>query len=249
MVRHVLDHQRELAVFPHVHGVEIEFLAGILLAQAEGAVRIGEVDRAVALDHDVVGAAEALALVAVGQHGALAVLLDAHERAARKGGDDQPALAVERQAVRADHREFLELRIGALAAVVLDAAPAPDFRPVVADVAEIDRRLAVRRELPDHIARHVGEQEMPLPALLHPHWPFGEAEAPLTSSTLASGETSIERRIEPHDAAVGRGLSSHNALASTLTIAAFRILVICSSALFFTLLRRRASRLLSRRAP
>ena len=94
--RHVLGDQRELAVLPHVDGVEIELLAGVLVALAVRAVGVGEIDGAVALDDDVVGAAEALALVAVGEHGALAVLLDAHQRAAREGGEDQPALAIER---------------------------------------------------------------------------------------------------------------------------------------------------------
>src|SRR5205823_1305274 len=107
------------------------------------------------LYHDVVGATEALALVAVGKHGALAVRLDAHERASGKSGDDQTALAVEREAVCADHGEFLELRIVALLAVVLDAAPAPYLRSVVADVAEVDGRLAVGRNLPDDVAGDV----------------------------------------------------------------------------------------------
>ena len=190
---------------------EIELPAGILLTQAEGTERIGEVDRAVALDHDVIGAAEALPLVAVGQHGALAVLLDPHERAARKGGDDQPPLAVESQPVRADHGEFFEPGIVALAAVVLYAAPAPDLRPVVADIAEIDRRSAVRCELPDHIARDIGEQQIPFPAVLHPHRPFREAKAALDQLDLGIGrDQHIQGRIKPHDGVVFRRLSACN---------------------------------------
>src|SRR5262249_45391962 len=129
---------RELAVLPAVHRIEIKLAAGILLAQPESAVGVGEVDRAVALDHDVVGAAEALAFIAIGQHGAPAVLIDAHQRAPREGGHDQPTLTIERQAVGADHGEFLELRVVAFPAVVVDAAPAPDLWAGVAHLALID---------------------------------------------------------------------------------------------------------------
>src|SRR5262249_53100257 len=161
------------------HGVEKKLAARILLAQPEGAISVGEVDRAVALDHDVVGPAEAFALITVRQHGAPAILLDAHQRASRKSRYDQPALPIERQAVGADHGEFLELRVLRIAAVVLDAAPAPDLGTGVAHLALIDRRLAVECQLPDHIARNVGEQEIAFPALLHPHRTLGEAEAAL----------------------------------------------------------------------
>jgi hypothetical protein len=52
-----------------------------------------------------------VALVAVGEHGALAVLLDAHQRAAGEGRENEAALAIDGEAVGADHREFLEARI------------------------------------------------------------------------------------------------------------------------------------------
>src|SRR5262249_26961208 len=120
----------------HVHPGEIELFAGILLALAERAIGVGEIDGAVAFDHDVVGAAESVALVIVGEHGALAVLFDPHQRAAREGGEDQAALTVDGEAVGPDHGEFLDPRIGALEAIVLDAAPAPHLGALVAGVVE-----------------------------------------------------------------------------------------------------------------
>src|SRR6516165_3969239 len=91
---------------------------------------------------------------------ARAVLFDAHQRAPREGREDQPALAVKREAVGADHGEFLEAGIAAVEAVVLNAAPAPYLRPGVADIAGKDGGLAVRRELPHDVAGNIGEQQI-----------------------------------------------------------------------------------------
>src|SRR5262249_54989602 len=156
---HVGGHARELSIFPPVYGIEIELLARIFLAQTKRSKGVGEIDRAVALDHDVIRSAEALALVIVGEHGALAVGFDAHERAASEGCEDEAALAVEREAVGADHRELFEPWFVPVVAVILNASPAPDFRSAVANSGEIDRGAAVTRELPDHVARDIGEQE------------------------------------------------------------------------------------------
>ena len=83
-------------------------------------------------------------------------------------------------------------------AVVLEAAPAPWLRPGVADLLLIDRCLAVGGELPHHIARNVGEQQVALIALLHPHRAFREAEPALDEFHLGVGrDDRIERRIEP----------------------------------------------------
>src|SRR5690606_4710417 len=66
--------------------------------------RIGEVDAAVALDDDVVGAVELLALVVARQRRAAAVRLGARHPARGVLADDQPALAVPGEPVRLEAR-------------------------------------------------------------------------------------------------------------------------------------------------
>ena len=68
-------------------------------ARLNGIRRIGEVDGAVGLDHDVVGTVEALALEALGEDRAGAVIGDARHAAAIVLRRQHPSLAVERQPV------------------------------------------------------------------------------------------------------------------------------------------------------
>ena len=99
--------------------------------------RVGEVDAALAVDGEVVGAVEPLALIAVGEDGAPAVLLDAgHAPAARAAvafaGDEQ-AVAVEGEAVGG----------GGVRPVHRDRSPASELqRAVRGDVLE--EQVAVR---------------------------------------------------------------------------------------------------------
>lgn len=86
---HVIDEEGERAALPHEDGIEGQFAAGILAAEVEPAIGIGEVDRPIALDDDVVGGVEVFALVAVSQYRAFAVFLDAHEGAASEGCDNE----------------------------------------------------------------------------------------------------------------------------------------------------------------
>ena len=62
------------------------------VVRVDAVARVGEPDAAVALDHDVVGRIEALAVVAVGQHRALAVELGARHAAAPVLARDETAL-------------------------------------------------------------------------------------------------------------------------------------------------------------
>src|SRR6202030_3943773 len=98
-----------------------------LLGGGGTAPRIGEVDAAVGLDHDVVGPVELSPLKAVRDDGDAAVKLLPSDPTAVVLASDRPALEVAGQSVR-PVRRFLEQR-HAFARLVLHA-------PVVVDVAE-----------------------------------------------------------------------------------------------------------------
>src|SRR5712671_4103411 len=198
--RHVVDDLRHLAVLPAVNPHDSHFAAGIVFALPEGAERVGEIDAAVALDHDIVGSAEAFALEFIRQHGACAIVFNPHNRTPRKGRDHDAALAVNRQTVGAQHGKFFKLRIAFVHAVILESTPAPGFRPRITDLARENRRIAFGRELPDHVAWNISKQQITLAALLHPNRAFGEAEAALDEFDFGvCRHQSVERRIEPHD--------------------------------------------------
>src|SRR5437762_1387095 len=216
----VVDDPAHASALDHVDALEVQALARVLLAKAQAAVGVGEVDRAVFLDDDVVRPVELLAFETVGEDGALAVLLDPVDRPSRPGRDDEPPLAVEGEPVRADHVELLEQRIARALAVGLLEAHAPDIRLCVAAAVHVDRRLAPRRELVNYVRGHVaqeqvaafldpddaiGEPETALyqRAFLDPDDALGEPEAALYQlQPGVGGHQCIERRIEPHDGAL-----------------------------------------------
>ena len=98
----------------------------VQLHPGSGRSGVGEIDAAVGLNHDVVGPVQALALVAVGDHGDATVGLAA-DHAGSAVASDQPALHVPGQAVGVVGRLFVHGHrpIGG-----------PLHAPVVADVAE-----------------------------------------------------------------------------------------------------------------
>ena len=106
--------------------------------------RVGEVDRPVGAHADVVGAVQVLALVVVGEQLARAVLPLAPERARDVLADEQVAVRVERHPV------------------ALEARPHHLFDTLAG------------RVLPPDVARHVGEEEVPVRM---PDRPFGERKA------------------------------------------------------------------------
>src|SRR5262249_51566333 len=112
-----------------------------------------------------------------------------------RGGE--PALPVEREAVRSDHREFFVERVAFLFAVGLDEAYAPDVPAGVAAVVEMDRDLAVGRPSIDDVGGDVAEEEIAALALLDPKRAFGEAEAAFYQLQLRVGrDERIERGID-----------------------------------------------------
>src|SRR5204863_8136036 len=125
-VWYVVDDQAHLAVPDHVDTLELQSFARIFLAHAQAAVRVGEVDRPVFLNDNVVGAVELFAFVAIGEYRARAVFFDTVDRPAGPRRDDEPALRIEREPVRADHVELLECRIARILAVRLLESHAPD---------------------------------------------------------------------------------------------------------------------------
>src|SRR5262249_19218062 len=100
---------------------------------------VGEVDRAVGLDHDVVGAVQSLALETLGEHGARTVVRDARDATAVVLGGDHATLSIEGEAVGVPPRVRGQLRpLG-------QAAPARDA--LVRDIAEEQGAGAPHRPL------------------------------------------------------------------------------------------------------
>src|SRR6266702_99037 len=184
----VVDDPAHASALDHVDALEVQAPARVLLAKAQAAVGVGEVDRAVLLDDDVVRAVELLPFEAVGEDGALAVLLDPVDRPPGPGRDDEPALPVEGEPVRADHVELLEQGIARVLPVGLLEAHAPDVGPGVAAAVHVDGRLALGRELVDHVCGDVAQEQVA--ALLDPDDALGNPKPPFTSCSLASGDTS-----------------------------------------------------------
>src|SRR5206468_10273110 len=122
-VWYIVDHQTHLAVPEHVNAAEIQLLPGILFPETQAAKAVREVDRSVLLHDDVVGAAEALSFVAIGEDGALAVLFDAIDRPACPRRDDESALSVQRKPVRPDHGKLFEQRVISILPIRLDKTP------------------------------------------------------------------------------------------------------------------------------
>ena len=146
----VVDEQLRVAAARRdaVDALEVEVLLALDAEAGHAPVgRVGEVDRAVALDHDVVGAVELPALVVGGEHlapAAPAVGVHAHDRARDVLADDEPPVVVDR------HPVALVGRVGDLG----------------------DPR--VRVPAPAHVAGHVAEEQE---AVGVPDRPLGEGEA------------------------------------------------------------------------
>src|SRR5882672_11379976 len=191
----VVDDAAHASALDHVDTLEVQALARVLLAKAQAAVGVGEVDRAVLLDDDVVRSVELLAFEAVGEHGALAVLLDPVDRPSGPCRDDEPALPVEGEPVRADHVELLEQGIARVLAIRLLEPHAPDVRQRIAASVQVDGRLALGRELVDHVRGDIAQEQVA--ALLDPYDALGEPEAALHQlQPRVGGHQRIERRIQ-----------------------------------------------------
>src|SRR6267378_206846 len=199
----VVDDAAHLAALDHVDALEVQALARVLLAKAQAAVGVGEVDRAVALDDDVVRAVELPAFETVGEYGALAVLLDPVDRPSGPCRDDEPALPVEGEPVRADHVELLEQGIARVLPVGLLEAHSPDVGPGVAAAMHVDGRFAPGRELVDHVRGDIAQEQVA--TLLDPDDALGEPETTLHQlQPCVGGYQCVERRVEPHDGGLVR---------------------------------------------
>ena len=125
----------------------------------------------------------------------------------RPGGDQQSALAIQRQAVRSDHEENV-FSIG----VRLRHAHAPDVVPGVAAVIEVERNFSVRREFINHVRVHIAQEQVAAVALVDPHDAFGESEIALHQFQFGVGrDERVERGIELDDRFVGGRLREQGA--------------------------------------
>ncbi len=127
-----------------LHLVPFVFVAGL-----EG--RVAEPDGAVALDHDVVGRVEALALEVVGQHGDAAVVL---------GPGDAPAQALVGRAFAGDQAALVVAgqAVGVVRGCAIDAQGLADLVPAH-----------------DAVVGNVTDQQVA--AIAHPYRAFGPAQA------------------------------------------------------------------------
>src|SRR5439155_17912181 len=98
----VAAEQRHLAVLDQIEAVERDLAVRIPLGAAKSPRRVREIDRAVRFDDDVVWTGKLLALVAIGEDGAGAVLLETVNRPVVHRRDDDTSLRIEREAVASD---------------------------------------------------------------------------------------------------------------------------------------------------
>src|SRR6266480_547121 len=172
------------AIAPHVLVAAAVRVESFFVGRERQAVRVGD---------DVVRSVELLAFEAVGEHGALAVLLDPVDRPSGPGRDDEPALPVEGEPVRADHVELLEQGIARVLPVGLLEAHAPDVGPGIAAAVHVDGRFAPGRELVDYVRGDVAQEQVA--AVLDPDEPFRKPEAALHQlQPGVGGHQRVERR-------------------------------------------------------
>jgi hypothetical protein len=174
--------QRHDTVRRHpVHALERDLARGVVVAQRQAEGRVGEVDLAVRRDGEIVRAVEAPARVALGHGREAPVALAPRHAPLAVLAEDEPALAVEGEAVRAG----LAPREREIARV---AAPGED-----------ERHSRAARPAVDGVARNVGEEEgaarcVPERAL-RPAEPVGD---PLDAR--ARREEGVEAGVEALDA-------------------------------------------------
>src|SRR5262249_3747434 len=108
---------------------------------------------------------------------ALAIFLDAVDRPACPRRNDEPTLAVQRQPVGPDHREFLEQRVATILPIGLYKTHAPNVLSGVPAMVQIHGDLAIRRPLVDHIGGGIAEQKVATLAFLDPERSFGKSKA------------------------------------------------------------------------
>ena len=114
-------------------------------------------------------------------------------------GDQQAALAVQRQAVRSDHEENV-FAIG----VRLRHAHAPDVIAGVAAVIEVEGNFSFRRQFVNHVRIHVAQEQVAAVALVDPDDAFGESEIVLYEFQFGvGGDERVEGRIQLDDRFVG----------------------------------------------
>src|SRR5205823_1425291 len=111
--------QLHLAVLDAEDAAERQLLARIVVDARQPERWVGEVERAVRAVDEVVGAVEALALVAIGEHRERAGALQASDAAVAVLVDGEPPVAVERQAVGAGLVVLADVRafVAALVAI------------------------------------------------------------------------------------------------------------------------------------
>src|SRR6266511_2578592 len=196
----IVNDQAHLAVPEHVNAAVIQLLPGIFFPEAQAAKTVGEVDRSILFNNNVVGAAEALSFVASGEDGALTVLFDAIDRPACPCRADESVLSVQRKPVRPDHGKLLEQRIVSILPIRLHESHAPNVLSGIAAVVQIDGHLAVGRPLVDHVGGHIAKQQIPALTFVNPESSLGKSKAAFHQFQLGVGrDECIERRIQSDD--------------------------------------------------
>jgi len=162
-VRDVVDYLRDLAVPGACRRRWQSLRFGILLAPPSPPTTIGEIDGAVLLGRSRRWSAKALPWKLVGPARCACPLCSMRSMSgppAQVAMTSRPCRS--RQAVAADHREFLEQRILALLALVwMKPTRQMSGRPGSRILHE-DRDLAVGHPLVDQVRRHVANSRIPL---------------------------------------------------------------------------------------
>ena len=94
VIRYTFNHAAVRVYAVDVAGTNVAGAAAAFVLAQDAIVRVTEPDRAVRMHHHIIGRVQALALPAIGQHGARAIVFGTHHAAAQVLATDQSALPV-----------------------------------------------------------------------------------------------------------------------------------------------------------
>ena len=155
----------KLAVFQQIHAVEGQFLLRVFITFAQTKGRIGEVKGAIGFINEIVRTVEALSLIAIGENGPFSIFFDSYDSAISVSCEDDPALTIERHAIRSKQSNHV--------LAVIDFGSGFGWIGT-GEPRRLDRdeNLAVRRPLINSVCRNIAEKQVP--ALTYPNRTFSK---------------------------------------------------------------------------
>src|SRR5437762_11885907 len=167
----VAAEQRHLSVLDEIKAVVRQLALGAVVAAAQAANAVREIDSTIGLHDDVVRAAEALAVIPIGEYGARAVLFDSDDSSVRHRADDEAPLRVQRQRIRSN-----EENSNATAGDGLLTHVQVVFSGISRAIHMHCERLAALPAV-NAVRRDVAEEQVAVRPVLDPDRAFGEPES------------------------------------------------------------------------